>query len=119
MLFIKQMRSLRGKKQQEIADHLNMQRASYANIENGKRDPDTSTLLAIADYLEVSLDDLFGRRVSECKIDLEYTADEKDILTAYRNFNQAGKDYLKQTIATMEASDIYKKRNTIPNVEAE
>ena len=46
MLYLKEIRQRIGKSQQEVADFLKMQRASYANIENNKRDPDTATILA-------------------------------------------------------------------------
>ena len=46
VLNLKQLRNSLGLSQAEVASHLNISRAAYTNIENGKRDPDTQTLLA-------------------------------------------------------------------------
>lgn len=46
--------------QQEIADRLGISRGAYANLENGKREPDIATLIFIADLYGVTLDYLVG-----------------------------------------------------------
>ena len=61
MLYLKEIRQRIGKSQQEVADFLKMQRASYANIENNKRDPDTATILALSEYFHCSIDEIFGK----------------------------------------------------------
>lgn len=61
MLYLKEIRQRIGKSQQEVADFLKMQRASYANIENNRRDPDTATILALSEYFHCSIDEIFGR----------------------------------------------------------
>ena len=61
MLYVKEIRQRIGKSQQEVADYLKMQRASYANIENNRRDPDTSTVLALSEYFHCSIDEMFGK----------------------------------------------------------
>ena len=55
MLNLKQYRTQLGLSQADVAATLSISRAAYTNIENGKRDPDTSTLLALADLFHVSL----------------------------------------------------------------
>lgn len=61
MLRLKEIRTSKGKTQLEIAEYLNIARASYANIENGKRDPDTQTLILLADYFGLTIDEICGR----------------------------------------------------------
>ena len=61
MLRLKELRLSSGKTQQSVADYLNISRASYTNIENGKRDPDTQTLIKLAELFSVSIDCLVGR----------------------------------------------------------
>ena len=61
MLYLKEIRQRIGKSQQEVADFLKMQRASYANIENNRRDPDTATILALSEYFHCSIDEIFGK----------------------------------------------------------
>lgn len=65
MLKLKEIRLLQGKTQEEVAKFLNIARASYANIENRKRDPDTQTILELADYFNVSVDYLMGRTMQK------------------------------------------------------
>lgn len=47
--------------QKEVAAYLHMTERSYQHYEGGQRKPNYEVLVAIADYLEVSLDYLFGR----------------------------------------------------------
>lgn len=47
--------------QKDVAAHLQMPVHSYQNYEGGQRRPDYETLVAIADYLEVTTDYLLGR----------------------------------------------------------
>lgn len=58
---LREIRMARGKKQRELAEHLGMQLRSYQFYEGGEREPSIDRLIAIADYLEVSLDYLVGR----------------------------------------------------------
>lgn len=61
-LKLKEIRIQRHKKQEEVAAYLNISRAAYTNIENGKRDPDSNTIFLLAEFFSVPIDDLFGRR---------------------------------------------------------
>jgi len=47
--------------QAEMAHFLGMTERGYRYYENGQREPNLSTLVIIADYLKVSLDELVGR----------------------------------------------------------
>lgn len=57
---LKQLRAAKKVTQENVASYLGISRAAYTNIENGKRDPDTSTLRALAAYFEVTVDSLLG-----------------------------------------------------------
>lgn len=61
MLRLKEIRTENKKTQEAIASVLGISRAAYTNIENGKRDPDTTTLIILADYFKVTVDYLIGR----------------------------------------------------------
>jgi len=50
-----------GMTQFEMATTLGITTRGYRNYELGAREPDLSTLVKIADMLDVSLDDLVGR----------------------------------------------------------
>lgn len=57
---IKTIRKERGQTQAEVASSLRITRAAYTNIENGKRDPDTATLKAMAQLFDCTTDELLG-----------------------------------------------------------
>ncbi|EGL18637.1 MULTISPECIES: helix-turn-helix domain-containing protein [unclassified Paenibacillus] len=58
---LKEVRKQRKKTQQDVADHLGIQRSSYSQYELGNREPDLDNLKRIADYLKTTTDYLLGR----------------------------------------------------------
>ncbi|EJL40752.1 putative transcription factor, MBF1 like protein [Brevibacillus sp. CF112] len=68
-----ELRNKRKWTQQEIADKLEISRATYAQYETGRRTPDIDTLKRIARLHKISLDALLGNET-------ELTADEKAFL---------------------------------------
>lgn len=48
--------------QEELAATLGLSRVNYTRYETNKARPDYETLVALADYFDVSLDELFGRK---------------------------------------------------------
>ena len=48
-------------KQQTLADAVNIALRTYQHYEKGDREPSLAMLVALADVLEVSTDDLLGR----------------------------------------------------------
>lgn len=59
---IKALRKLHGKTQGELAEILGGKKSLVSNYENGYSTPDVYTLIKIADYFDVSLDELVGRK---------------------------------------------------------
>lgn len=55
---LKILRKQKGVPQQTVANYLEITRQAYSNYENGNRDPDNETLLKLAEYFEVSVDQL-------------------------------------------------------------
>ena len=113
VLNLKQLRNSLGLSQAEVASHLNISRAAYTNIENGKRDPDTQTLLALADLLGVSMDAIFGRSYAatpEPAVDPKLTAlfnqlniKGQQLVFDYAAMLAANPDYTKETAFTVSA----------------
>lgn len=60
---LKQLREERGYSQQQLADSLHLSRSTIEMYEHGKRDPNTETKEAIADFFNVNMDYLFGREI--------------------------------------------------------
>lgn len=62
--FLKNLKKIRLEKkltQKELAQHLGIDRSTYANYEAGKRKLDSETMLKISNYLNVNLDYLLGK----------------------------------------------------------
>ena len=97
MYRFKEARERKDMTQGYVADYLGMQRASYANIENGKRDPDTETLIKLSQCLEASLDYLLGQSevISPSSQTGEIlTEEEKRLILIYRELNFDGRNVL-------------------------
>lgn len=56
---LKFFRETYGYTQDELGKKLNIQRQSYCNYENARREPNIDFLLKIADFYHISLDTLF------------------------------------------------------------
>lgn len=61
MIRLKELREKRRLSQITLAMELNLNQNSISRYENGEREADYSTLIAIADYFNVSVDYLLGR----------------------------------------------------------
>jgi len=55
---IKRLREERGIKQQEIAELISMHRSNYSKIENGQREISVTALDKIAQYFDITIDEL-------------------------------------------------------------
>lgn len=58
---LRELRICENLTQQELADKLNIGRVNYTRYETDKVRPDYETLIKIADFYNISLDELFGR----------------------------------------------------------
>lgn len=70
---MKKLRELRkghGLSMKELGNILGLSESTISLYENGKREPDIATLIKIADYFQISVDDLIGRTNSLNKSDI-------------------------------------------------
>ncbi|MBR2480319.1 MAG: helix-turn-helix transcriptional regulator [Clostridia bacterium] len=58
---LKQIRLEKNLSQKDVSNALNIAVSTYANWEQGRRDPSLEDLVKITNYLEVSSDFLLGR----------------------------------------------------------
>ena len=58
---LKHQRELHGYTQKQLAEILGIAPRSYQRYELGEREPNIETLIKLADYLNISIDDLVGR----------------------------------------------------------
>lgn len=77
---LKRLRNHRGLTQEEVSKYLKMNRATYAHYETGRREPDVATLKLLADFFNVTTDEL----LSEYSPD-ENGPDNSDIRNPYTN----------------------------------
>ena len=59
---LKELRKAENLTQQEVADRLNLGRVNYTRYETGAVRPDYETIIALADFYDISLDELFDRK---------------------------------------------------------
>lgn len=59
---LKRKRELFGCTQKQMAELIGITPRSYQRYESGEREPNIDTLIQIADFFEISLDDLVGRK---------------------------------------------------------
>ncbi len=59
---LKWIRNRKGISQKELAEKLHVRRQTVSSYERGISTPDVYTLIAMADYLDVSMDELIGRK---------------------------------------------------------
>ena len=68
---IKKLRHQRDLTQEQLAEYLNVSVSAVSQWESGKTVPDVSTLLALANFFDVTLDELFDRTSKEKEREME------------------------------------------------
>ena len=58
---LKSIRLTRGLEQRQVAESIGVTASTYSRYESGEREPDIPTLIRIADYFGLSLDEVVGR----------------------------------------------------------
>lgn len=95
---IKELRLIKGKTQNELATELNIGRTGYTKIENGRQELDIETAIKLANYFNISLDQLFSRTPINQSNNL--SNDEIEIIKKYRQLDADGKNLIKVMINT-------------------
>ena len=99
MLFsqnLKKKRQESGLKQQEIADMMEVNRVTYTNWENGKREPTLENVVKLAKILKTTTDNLLGQTIYS-KVDLLRFLDDFDV-SNIKDFTKSDVDKLKFAI---------------------
>ena len=104
---LKELRKKSHKTQGEMADFIGVTRGAYANIENGRREPDFKTLNKLADYFGVSVDWLIGRD-EQTALSGKLTAGESSLLRVFRELNEEGQEKLLDIADDLIQSGKYK-----------
>ena len=93
---LKELREKRNLSQLELAHDLKVSPSAISNWESGKRQPDTAMIITIAEYFNVSSDELLGRdylnrrRKDNSK---EHSLDEESIKAIIDKISRIDKEY--------------------------
>ena len=90
---MKEIRESKGLGQKEVAAKLLMSVRRYGSYERGERTISLNDAARIADVLEVTVDDLMGRKFVEVHGNSE-SSDEEELLGIYRSLTDEGKKHL-------------------------
>ena len=106
------LRKSRGLTQQQVASKLGIDRTTYTKYETGSSEPGFEMLIRLSQLLGVSLDALFGGPVSDPLAasvsdsgSESLSADELELLAAYRGMNDEEKRRLKDNLANKTDSE--------------
>lgn len=106
MLRLKEARLAIGATQEQVAAHLGVSRVAYTNIENGKRDPDTDTLIALAQRFGVSADYLLGiEKAAQHELDGQI----EELLSKAQRLSPQGRDKLSSYLGYLLAQELQDK----------
>jgi transcriptional regulator with XRE-family HTH domain len=99
-LKIKEYREELGITQKELADSINNLQRNVSNWEKGTAEPDCQTIMRLADFFNISTDELFGRNVRAQSSKQVVTINEK-ILQAVELLTESQKYALLQFLKEM------------------
>ena len=103
MEVIKELRKLRGVTQAELCTAIKIAQPTLSGYEKGLHEPDTETLLKLADFFNVTVDYLLGRE-DETPVSAhtpttnEQTEAERELLTLFRELSPYLQDLTLQTV---------------------
>ena len=121
MEHLKELRERRGLYQKDVAAVLKIDRTTYVKYETGASEPSFEILKRIARFYEVSIDYLLdydvGIQKTKKKPRIVMTADEEQLLSAYRDFNEKGKEKIREEIYMMTVSGIYKNSGNVSGMD--
>lgn len=95
----------RDVRKQDFADEIGMSPGSVSGYLSGKHNPDVATLLAIADFFDVSLDYLYGRTDYTYIYKGDLTPVENEVMSYLRKIKKTRKYEILGEIRGMYRSD--------------
>lgn len=103
MTRIKSLRDEAGLSQADLAKELSVAQNTVSSWENGKRDPDTDTVIQLAAFFGVSTDYLLGAtdiKNASSEEDAGLSAEETELLALFRNASPALQDAALRVLET-------------------
>lgn len=117
---LKRARENTGLTQSQVADMLGISDGTYKNYEQGKREPNNTLLLKIADLYGVTTDYLLGRELAPAPVDpfevlgFKKTVDDDEFVRLYNTLPDFAKQIFVDTMAKLAqaTTDNLKKQST-------
>ena len=95
---MKELRTNKKLSMRDASSQLGLPLTTYCNYENGKRDPDSETLILLADFFGVSIDYMIGRGdEKEVKRQEAITKTEAELLRLFRSMSKEQRDLIIAT----------------------
>ncbi len=98
---IKSLREEAGIAQKELAKHFNVAQNTVSSWETGKRDPDTETVIRIANFFDVTIDYVLGNsdiKKAPSFEDAGLSPDEAALLFDFRKLTEDQKAFVLQAV---------------------
>lgn len=106
---IKELRKEKNISQSKLAEEINLSNGAIGNYEQGLREPDISTLIALADYFGVSIDYLVEHSPAGSS-DNPFTADELELIGEYRKLDAADQARLFKIVKALGRAALEEKK---------
>lgn len=108
---IKKVCSLKGIRQVEISEYMNVSQGTVSNWFKGTNSIDIENLAKLCDFLGVSLDQIYG--VAPLTPEVSLSQDETDLLGYYRALNSKARESLLNTARAFAGTpDMQKEEST-------
>ena len=111
---LSQLREKRGLNMRQVAQELGLPYTTYVNYEKGTREPNSETLIYLAQFFNTSIDYILGveKPPASAKAD---TGDKRldGIIDVYNELNEAGKDDLARHAEHLTYIPEYKKCDSV------
>ncbi len=112
MIRLKEVRVEKGLSQVNVSSSIGRNNKSYSCYELEQRQMDYETLIAVADFFDVSIDYLLGRTenkrflasMDENENGFICSKDEKELIKSYRQLNNEQKQYIRGVITGVSSS---------------
>lgn len=105
-----------GMTQQEVADRLGVSRTSYTKYETGVCEPGLEMVIQLAKMFGTDINTLFSDRPETAAVrdaaGEELSAEERDILLAYRSLKNENKDKAWEYIGNLRSKELKEKNNS-------
>ncbi len=103
MFYLKDLRKENGLKRSELAKAIGIHQCTLANYENETRQAPYETLILLADYFHISVDELLGRELPSFSPNDEpsFSLDEKILLKKYRSLSEKDKERLNDYLSLL------------------